>query len=36
MFFGHYKLVLVPIGLTNAQMIFMMLMGIVFQKYLDS
>jgi hypothetical protein len=33
--FGHYKFVVVPFGLTNAPIVFMSLMNDVFQKYLD-
>jgi hypothetical protein len=33
--FGHYKFVVVPFGLTNLPAVFMSLMNNVFQKYLD-
>jgi hypothetical protein len=33
--FGHYKFVVVPFGLTNAPTVFMSLMNGVFQKYLE-
>jgi hypothetical protein len=33
--FGHYKFVLVPFGLTNAPAVFMSLMNGVFREYLD-
>ena len=33
--FGHYESVVVPFELTNASSLFMSLMNIVFQQYLD-
>ena len=33
--YGHYKFVVVPFGLTNAQTIFMCLMNDMFRNYLD-
>jgi hypothetical protein len=33
--YGHYDLVVVPFGLTNAQTTFMCLMNSVLSKYLD-
>ena len=33
--YGHYKFIVVPLGLTNALAMFMCLMNKVFRKYLD-
>ena len=33
--FGHYEFIVVPFGLTNAPTVFMSLMNIVFENYLD-
>jgi len=33
---GHYKFVVVPIGLSNALVVFMCLMNGIFKKYLDN
>ena len=34
-FYGHFQIVVVPFGLTNAPSVFMNLMNGVIQKYLD-
>jgi hypothetical protein len=33
---GHYQFVVVPIGLSNALVVFMCLMNGIFKKYLDN
>jgi hypothetical protein len=33
--YGHYEFVVVPVGLTNAPTIFMLLMDFIFRNYLD-
>jgi hypothetical protein len=33
--YGHYEFIVVPFGLSNAPIVFMCLMNVVFREYLD-